>query len=163
MRYFTCLAVALMSLFLLASCGSSSAKQSKTAASQDAASAQSDSSAGLDCDNFMQSIADNCFAKTAFEEDGVTPVKVLDEAGNVLGEVDQEWAAGYCECFAQLAFQTFGCETVMSHEKLDDEAYEATYADVIRACTNLSFEQNETADEPANDEDLLSSSQSTAE
>ncbi len=90
----------------------------------------------VDCDAFMQQLADACFKVTAFQADETTPLHVIDESGNDLGEVDQQWAAEYCECYAQLAFQTFGCATVISHENLDDEAYTQTYAEISNACAS---------------------------
>lgn len=90
----------------------------------------------VDCDAYMQQIADECFKVTAFQDDGTTPLRMYDEAGNDLGEVDQAWAAGYCECYAQLAFQTFGCTTVIEHNKLDDAAYDAAYEPIRLACSS---------------------------
>ena len=115
---------------LMVGCGSSNQAQPQTAANVQESEPQ------VDCDAFMQQLAEGCFAVTVFEEDGVTPIHILDEAGNDLGEVDQEWAAGYCECYAQLAFQTFGCSGVLKHEDLDDAAYARTYEPIVATCAS---------------------------
>lgn len=94
--------------------------------------------AGVNCDEFMQQLAGSCFKAMAFEADGTTPLRLKDAAGNDAGEVDQAWAAAYCECYAQMAFQKFGCTTVVSHENMDDATYAATYADVEAACYEIS-------------------------
>ena len=113
---------------LMTGCGSSSQVQPQAATNAQAAEPQ------VDCDAFMQQLAEGCFSVTVFEEDGTTPIHVFDEANNDLGEVDQEWAAAYCECYAQLAFQTFGCLQVVDHENLDDATYAQTYEPIVAAC-----------------------------
>ncbi len=115
---------------LMVGCGSSNQAQPQTAADVQPSEPQ------VDCDAFMQQLAEGCFSVTVFEEDGVTPVHILDEAGNDLGEVDQQWAASYCECYAQLAFQTFGCSGVLKHEELDDAAYATTYEPIVATCSS---------------------------
>ncbi len=110
-----------------------------TPAAAQTANAQDSS---LDCDALMQALADSCFKVTAFQEDGTTPLHEVDEAGNDLGEVDQKWAAEYCECYAQLAFQTYGCQDVNTHQSLNDEEYDALYAPIIASCTTNTVEQN---------------------
>ena len=135
---------ALSALTVLASCGSSNQNTTtKTAADEAAASANNE----VDCDAFMQQLADSCYAVIAFEEDGVTPLRMTDDNGNDLGEVDQYWAASYCECYAQLAFQTFGCSTVVSHEKLDDDTYASTYAPIVSACSSYDKSQESEVEE----------------
>ena len=94
--------------------------------------------AGVNCDDFMQQLANSCFKAMAFEADGVMPLRMKDASGNDAGEVDQAWATAYCNCYAQMAFQKFGCTTVVSHENLDDATYAATYADVEAACYEIS-------------------------
>ena len=137
---------ALSALMIFAGCGSSNQNTStKTAADEAAASADNE----VDCDAFMQQLADSCFAVIAFEEDGVTPLRMKDDNGNDLGEVDQYWAASYCECYAQLAFQTFGCSTVVSHEKLDDDTYASTYAPIVSACSTYDKAQETEVEAPA--------------
>ena len=118
---------------MMAGCGSTQKAQTNSATAQQQV-VDDPSAEGLNCDEFMQQLADGCFAVTAFEEDYVTPLHVFDEAGNDLGEVDQMWAAGYCECYAQLAFQTFGCLQVVEHENLDDATYAQTYEPIVAAC-----------------------------
>ena len=113
---------------LMVGCGPSNQAKPQTAADVQESEPQ------VDCDAFMQQLAEGCFAVTVFEEDGVTPIHILDEAGNDLGEVDQEWAAGYCECYAQLAFQTFGCSGVLKHEELNDADYATTYEPIVATC-----------------------------
>lgn len=88
-----------------------------------------------DCDALMQELAENCFKITAYAEDGVSVLHVIDEGGNDLGEIDLNWAASYCECYAQLAFQTFGCSGVLGHENLDDQQYEEAYGGIRGICT----------------------------
>lgn len=134
MRYLGLGTVALLAAGLLG-CGSVviGENQNATSESVERAPAKQDS---VDCDAYMQQIADECFKVTAFEEDGKTPLHMFDEAGADLGEVDQAWAAGYCECYAQLAFQTFGCTTVLEHNNLDDAAYEAAYEPIRLACSS---------------------------
>ena len=143
--------------FLMAGCGSTQKTQTNSATAQQAQSDEQQSE--LNCDEFMQQLADGCFAVTAFEEDNVTPLHVLDEAGNDLGEVDQIWVAGYCECYAQLAFQTFGCLQVVEHENLDDATYALTYEPIVAACAeppevpqsnDWATENNSSADNTAN-------------
>ena len=117
---------------MLAGCGSTQKPQTNSATADQV---QDDpTTAPLNCDEFMQQLADGCFAVTAFEDDYVTPLHVFDEAGNDLGEVDQGWAAGYCECYAQLAFQTFGCLQVVEHENMDDATYAQTYEPIVASC-----------------------------
>ena len=119
--------------------GESHATSPAEAAAPDApAAAALDDDAEL-CANILQQLAQNCFKATAFESDGSTPARVLDAEGNDLGEVDQAWAAKYCECYAQTAMQEFGCEAIIAHEELDDGQYEATYANVVRACTDATM------------------------
>lgn len=89
----------------------------------------------VDCDTFMKGLADSCFAVMAFEADGKTPLRMRDEAGNDLGEVDPAWVSSYCTCYAQTAFQKFGCSTVMADEDLDDAAYSAKYATIVQDCS----------------------------
>jgi len=93
----------------------------------------------VDCDAFMDELANVCYFVTAFEADGVTPRHDFDEAGNDLGEVDRDWAAAYCSCYAQLAFQTFGCLGVVSHSELADEEYDGKYESIRYECA-ISFE-----------------------
>ncbi|MCL2325237.1 MAG: hypothetical protein FWC40_01855 [Proteobacteria bacterium] len=93
----------------------------------------------VDCDAFMDEMANVCYLGTAFEADGMTPRHDFDEDGNDLGEIDQEWAAAYCSCYAQLAFQTFGCMGVLSHLNLTDEEYDSKYESVRYECA-ASFE-----------------------
>lgn len=109
------------------------ATQEQTAQEQTAAQT-ADPMANVDCDALMQQLAQSCFSITAFEADGQTPLHVADEAGNDLGEVDQVWASHYCECYAQLAFQTFGCETIVTHQSISDEEYDKLYAPIIASC-----------------------------
>ena len=134
MRYLG-LGMVLLAAGLLSGCGSVIIGESQPATSEKAESPAVKQDESVNCDAYMQQIADECFKVTAFEEDGTTPLHMQDEAGNDLGEVDQEWAAGYCECYAQLAFQTFGCTTVIEHNNLDDAAYEATYEPIRLACS----------------------------
>ena len=108
------------------------------AAAADNSTAQTAAEARVNCDEFMQQLAESCFKAMAFEADGTTPLRMKDASGNDAGEVDQNWAKAYCECYAQMAFQKFGCTTVVSHENLDDETYAATYADVEAACYETS-------------------------
>ena len=112
---------------------SSSQKETKSATATELESTTA--APDINCDDFMQQLADGCFAVTAFEADNETPLHVFDEAGNDLGEVDQEWAAGYCECYAQLAFQTFGCMQVIEQESLDDESYARLYEPIVASCS----------------------------
>ena len=98
MRRFLISLAALAACTIIAGCGSSqSTTQTKTAADEQAVSSTDNE---VDCDAFMQQLADSCFAVIAFEEDGTTPLHVKDDDGNDLGEVDQRWAARYCECYA---------------------------------------------------------------
>ena len=127
--------VALVACIVLASCGSSSNTKATSTATAATEASEATEANEVDCDAFMQQLADSCFAVIAFEEDGVTPLHIQDDAGNDLGEVDQQWAASYCECYAQLAFQTFGCTTVLEHEDLDDDTYASTYAPIVSACS----------------------------
>lgn len=125
------------------------AENSDTAAAEGSASGESSANeaeassggAGVNCDEFMQQLAESCFKAMAFEADGTTPLRMKDASGNDAGEVDQNWAKAYCECYAQMAFQKFGCTTVVSHENLDDAAYASTYADVEAACYEISKSQ----------------------
>ena len=136
MRYLGFGTMVLLAASLLSGCGSVIIGENQSATNEKAESvAAKPAESGVDCDAYMQQIADECFKVTAFEEDGKTPLHMQDEAGNDLGEVDQEWAAGYCECYAQLAFQTFGCSTVVEHNNLDDDAYNATYEPIRLACS----------------------------
>lgn len=105
----------------------------------------------LDCDALMQSLADNCFNITAFDKDGKTPLHITDENGNDMGEVDQKWASAYCECYAQLAFQTFGCTEVSKHQELSDDEYDKIYAPIIASCTEQDLSEK-TTDETQNGE-----------
>ena len=122
------------------SCGSVIIGESQDATSENTSGNASEAQANepasdVDCDAVMQQLADSCFKVMAFEADGTTPLHLNDADGNDMGEVDQNWAASYCECYAQLAFQTFGCKTVLSHEELDDIAYATTYAPIVSACS----------------------------
>ena len=132
---------ALAACAMIAGCGSSASKQSNVATAQ---STQQYEQQGqqVNCDEFMQQLADGCFYVTAFDADNMTPRHVFDEEGNDLGEVDQIWAAGYCECYAQLAFQTFGCLTVIEHENLDDASYAQMYEPIVATCSIPPDEQN---------------------
>lgn len=87
------------------------------------------------CDAFLRAIAQNCFQRTAFLDDHDTPRHVFDAAGHDLGEVDQKWASEYCSCFAQIAYQKFGCETILQHESLSDDEFLKSYEEVIHLCT----------------------------
>ena len=60
-----------------------------TEATPAAAQTANTQDSSLDCDALMQALADSCFKVTAFQEDGTTPLHEVDEAGNDLGEVDQ--------------------------------------------------------------------------
>ena len=116
---------------------------------QDASASKSEApKADFDCDALMQQLADNCFTVTAFEADGKTPLQVTDEAGNAMGEVDQAWAKDYCECYAGLAFQTFGCETVITHQNLSDEEYDKLYSPIIASCEEVPVEGAPDANAP---------------
>ncbi len=130
-KLFMVLAAASACCMLMTGCGSSSnvQPQSATGATETPASEPQ-----VDCDAFMHQLAEGCYVVTVFEEDGVTPIHVYDEANNDLGEVDQEWAASYCECYAQLAFQSFGCSGVLAHEELDDATYATTYEPIVATC-----------------------------
>ena len=123
---------ALFALMFVMGC-SSSQKETKSATAEQVGAAQA-AEQGINCDEFMQQLADGCFAVTAFEADNETPLHVFDDAGNDLGEVDQMWAAGYCECYAQLAFQTFGCMQVIEQESLDDASYAQLYEPIVASC-----------------------------
>ena len=128
------LAIAVMAL--MASCGSSQGKQqTNTAADVQSQQAAQSQQATIDCDAFMHQIADDCYVSLAFEDDNTTPRHEFDEEGNDLGEVDQHWAAGFCECYAQLAFQTYGCTTVIQQmTEMDDTTLAETYEPIIATC-----------------------------
>ena len=96
--------------------------------------------ADFDCDELMKELSESCFKVTAFQADGKTPIHIEDEQGNDLGEIDQAWVKDYCECYAGLAFQTFGCETIVKHQSLSDEEYNKLYAPIIASCENSSQE-----------------------
>lgn len=126
---------AMAALVLLTSCGSTqSTQQSKTVADEYKQPVQEER-ASVNCDEFMKQMADDCFLSVAFGDDNETPRHEYDEAGNDLGEVDPRWAAGFCECYAQLAFQTFGCTTVLEQmTQMDDNTLAATYDEIISIC-----------------------------
>ncbi|MBO5753154.1 MAG: hypothetical protein J6S69_05595 [Proteobacteria bacterium] len=105
--------------------------------------------AKMDCDTYMKGLSDSCFKGMAFEADGVTPLHMRDEAGNDLGEVDQAWTASYCDCYAQTAFQKFGCTEVMADESLDDAAYSAKYAPIVSDCSNVGMPEEAAAADTA--------------
>lgn len=144
MRQILIVFVALLACTSLSACGAVIFGESNQNSAQTQTDAQQEQAeqVGLDCDALMQKLADSCFTVTAFEADGKTPLHMNDEAGNDLGEVDQNWAAEYCECYAQMAFQTYGCEDVSAHQALSDAEYDKLYEPIIAACTEP---QNETA------------------
>lgn len=96
--------------------------------------------ADFDCDELMKELSESCFKVTAFQADGKTPIHIEDDQGNDLGEIDQAWVKDYCECYAGLAFQTFGCETIVKHQSLSDEEYNKLYAPIIASCEDSSQE-----------------------
>lgn len=105
------------------------------------------SAPAVDCDAFMRGLGQSCYNVMVYKEDGVTPLRLIDEAGNDLGEFDKIWATNYCDCFAQTAFQTFGCSVVMAHEELDDASYAAAYEPIVASCTEaLADASEETAE-----------------
>lgn len=107
-----------------------------------------------DCDALMQELAENCFMMTAYEEDGVTVLHVIDELGNDLGEIDLNWVASYCECYAQLSFQTFGCSGVLEHEALDDAQYEEAYGGIRMICAEPVTNEADETDIPCAADDV---------
>lgn len=153
MRQILTVFVALLACTSLSACGAVIFGESTQNSAQNENNAQQEQQEqlALDCDALMQKLADSCFAVTAFEEDGKTPLHMTDEAGNDLGEVDQNWAADYCECYAQMAFQTFGCETVSAHQTLSDEEYDKLYEPVIAACSEPQNNSTENIDPAAAD------------
>ena len=147
-KLFMVLAAASACCMFMTGCGSSSKVQPQSATGATETPAPESK---VDCDAFMHQLAEGCYAVTVFEEDGVTPIHVYDEANNDLGEVDQEWAASYCECYAQLAFQSFGCSGVLAHEELDDATYATTYEPIVATCAGDLMPSEETsAPVPAN-------------
>ena len=116
-----------------------------------------DSSANeeLDCDAYMQSFADSCFEVTVMDENGALRNDV-DADGNDLGPVDQGWAADYCTCFAQRAFQEFGCAAVYADEELDDAAWQAKYMVIGDACAEaVQFVEQDDEEVEAVDGDVV--------
>ncbi len=144
MRKFILSAVALASALSMVACGSSSSKNNNTQPKASTAEVQAAAQAGtLDCDAFMQDYADICFNIAVYEEDGVTLRNDVDENGNILGPVNQGWAADYCACFAETAFKNFGCTAVAADESLDSEAWKQKYAGVRDACVEASIAKYE--------------------
>ena len=121
---------------MLSACGSVRFKnEAPEAATQETAQTTSENANAeeLNCDEYMQSFADSCFEVTVLDENGALRNDV-DADGNDLGPVDQGWAADYCTCFAQRAFQEFGCAAVYADEELDDAAWQAKYTAIGDAC-----------------------------
>lgn len=81
----------------------------------------------------MQQIAQSCTQSELVDEQG-QPRHIIDEVGNDLGPVDPTWAKNYCDCYAQTSFQMFGCNAIVQHQALDDQAYATTYRPVVDAC-----------------------------
>lgn len=132
---FACFVSILLCASVLPACGSvrfNEQANATNAATQDAAQAASENQE-LDCDAYMQSFADACFEITVKDENGALRNDV-DADGNDLGPVDQGWAADYCTCFAQRAFQEFGCASVYADEELNDEAWQAKYNAIGDVC-----------------------------
>ena len=110
----------LLPIFMLALCFvsfgcASSAKQEVQAPVEETAEVPS---VDVDCDLLMQEIIHDCLST---QQDAST-------------EEEKVAAVSYCECFAQLSFQVFGCTTIYSHQSLSDEEWEATYSDIFAEC-----------------------------
>lgn len=146
LQHYACSLAATYALTACVACGSvnfgEDANNSTQEQTQNTTNTEQSQTSNLDCDALMQQLADNCFAAAAFEADGSTPLHIIDEAGNDLGEVDQTWAAHYCECYAQLAFQTFGCEQIVTHQNLADDEYDKLYSPIIASCEEVPNEQS---------------------
>lgn len=142
---------------MLSACGSvrfnekSDSPETATAETAQPASANEE----LDCDAYMQSFADSCFEVTVMDENGALRNDV-DADGNDLGPVDQGWAADYCTCFAQRAFQEFGCAAVYADEELDDAAWQAKYMVIGDACAEaVQFVEQDDEEVEAVDGDVV--------
>lgn len=103
-------------------------KNAQGAQSAEAQSTQSAASAeagglGVDCDQLMQDISNDCFQASS-----------VDENNQPLPEGELLWVGDYCECYAQLSFQSFGCSGVVEHQKLGEEEFQSTYGDIFAEC-----------------------------
>jgi len=144
MRKIVLTAAALVCALSMAACGSSSSKSTTAQPKVSTAEVQAAAEAGtLDCDAFMQDYADDCFNIAVYEEDGVTLRNDVDENGNVLGPVNQGWAADFCACFAETAFNTFGCAGVAADASLEREEWKAKYVNVRDTCVEAFRVQHE--------------------
>ena len=132
-----CVLFTLLCMTLFCGCGSvrfnESSSEVATASATTDSSQASSGEQELDCDQYMQSFADSCFDVTVKDENGMLRNDV-DANGNDLGPVDQAWAADYCTCFAQRAFQEYGCAAVYADEELVDEAWQNKYNAIGDAC-----------------------------
>ncbi len=125
--------------------------QQADADESDAAGDADGDAATTDCDAYMKSFAKTCFDVTVFDENGLL-LNDVDENGNVLGPVDQNWAKDYCDCFAQLAFQQYGCQAVHNDESLDNDAWLERYGSIREQCASVTTEVEDNAVEaPADD------------
>ena len=152
-----CVLFALLCMTLLCGCGSvrfnESSSEVATASATTDSSQASSGEQELDCDQYMQSFADSCFDVTVKDENGMLRNDV-DANGNDLGPVDQAWAADYCTCFAQRAFQEYGCAAVYADEELVDEAWQNKYNAIGDACAEAVQNLNmhvDSAEAPATD------------
>ena len=152
-----CILFALLCMTLLCGCGSvrfnESSSEVATASATTDSSQASSGEQELDCDQYMQSFADSCFDVTVKDENGMLRNDV-DANGNDLGPVDQAWAADYCTCFAQRAFQEYGCAAVYADEELVDEAWQNKYNAIGDACAEAVQNLNmhvDSAEAPAAD------------
>ena len=152
-----CVLFALLCMTLLCGCGSvrfnESSSEVATASATTDSSQASSGEQELDCDQYMQSFADSCFDVTVKDENGMLRNDV-DANGNDLGPVDQAWAADYCTCFAQRAFQEYGCAAVYADEELVDEAWQNKYNAIGDACAEAVQNLNmhvDSAEAPAAD------------
>lgn len=135
MRHLFLTSVGILCALAMTSCGTTKSNSSAAKASVDDVKAAAEAGT-LDCTAFMQDVADDCFQAAVYEDDGVSLRNDIDENGNVLGPVDQAWAADFCTCFAQVSFDSFGCETVAADQSLEDDAWKTKYENIGKTCVD---------------------------
>lgn len=151
MRYPFLISVGILCTLAMTSCGTTKSNPSSAKASVDDVKTAAEAGT-LDCAAFMQDVADDCFQAAVYEEDGVSLRNDIDENGNVLGPVDQAWAADFCTCFAQVSFDSFGCQTVAADQSLEDDAWKTKYENVGKTCVDaVRADRNAQNDAPVDD------------